>query len=48
MVIIYWVSPINLPTIIDEVVIVKKCLDMVKEEVDKFIEWRDKQTLIVK
>jgi len=48
IVLIYWVSPLNLPTIIDEVVIVKKCLDMVKGEVDKFIEWRDKNTLIIK
>lgn len=48
VVLIYFVSPLNLPTFIDEVVVVKKCLDMVKGEVDKFIEWRDKNTLIVK
>lgn len=44
---VYWVSPFNLTTIIDDVVIVKKCLELVKSEVDKFIEWRDKNTLIV-
>lgn len=49
-VIVYFVSPIDiipvaLPVVgyVDEAFVIGKCLDMIEEELEKFIQWRDKQ-----